>query len=227
MPANASLSNLALILAHRLRGLVLGIEGYTDLLIDSLHDREQRDLALRILESTVQIERVLADLQRYGRPVIPVPYRVRLRDVIEHLFVALDEQDLERVQFELQGLGELELVADPVLLRQALIVLLQNALEATRQGGSVTFRIVRDLSGESVRFEVHNEGWIDLERAEEVVFAPFFTTKAHNLGVGLTMARRIAEVHGGTLRLAVNSATEGTCFVLTLPSGVERRDDTG
>ncbi|WP_228350563.1 sensor histidine kinase [Rhodocaloribacter litoris] len=213
----ASLGHLALVLAHRLRGLVAGIEGYTDLLIDSLPTREQRDLAFRILESTVRIERILADLQRYSEPVEPVFSRVGLRDVLENLLAAVDEADLERIRFEVPPHGHLFFMADPVLLRQALLVLLQNALDATRSGGDVRFRVIPDPPNEVIRFEVHNDGRIDEEEAESKVFMPFFTTKAHNLGVGLCIGRRIAEAHGGRLELAANGAESGICFVLTLP----------
>ena len=63
-----------------------------------------------------------------------------------------------------------------------------------------------------------NDGAIELEEAEVHVFRPFFTTKANNLGVGLSLARRIVKAHGGSLLLAANSPEEGTCFSLTLPA---------
>lgn len=213
------LIDLAQVLAHRLRGLVASIEGFTDLLTDTLFTREQRELALRILEGATRIERILADLQRYGQPIDPVMLPLFVEDVTADLLAPLSDEDRERVTLQVDG--SVPLLADPYLLRQALLVLVQNALDATRHRGAVRITAGADLAGQEVVFAVWNDGHIDLPDAEERVFAPFFTTKAHNLGVGLPMAQRIARLHGGRVRLAHNDPVAGTCFTLTLPVGEE------
>jgi len=212
-----SLTHLAQVLAHRIRGLVTGIEGYTDLLIDSLAMREQRDLALRILESAMRIERVLADLQRYGREIAPVVRSLPVSAVLDALVAALEDDDLERIGFDVKEDADVQLRADPLLLRQALLILVQNAIDATRQGGAILFSTEGDHANQSFHFVIQNDGVIPFEDAATKVFSPFFTTKAHNLGVGLTLARRIARAHGGTLRLSANDPETGVRFVLTLP----------
>jgi two-component system sensor histidine kinase FlrB len=52
--------------------------------------------------------------------------------------------------------------------------------------------------------------------AQQQIFEPFFTTKARGTGLGLTVARRIVEEHGGTISIQ-SGATQGTCFVISLP----------
>jgi signal transduction histidine kinase len=94
-------------------------------------------------------------------------------------------------------------------------VLIQNGLDAAGPDGPVHVRIRTDE--DQVRFEIWNDGAIPLQHAEERVFIPFFTTKANNLGVGLSIARQIAHVHHGRLVLAHNAEPKGTCFTLTLP----------
>jgi signal transduction histidine kinase len=108
-------------------------------------------------------------------------------------------------------------MADPGLLRQALLALLQNAFDASPAGKQVVLRVLCDARRRAVCFNVWNEGVILLHDAETKVFEPFFTTKARNLGIGLPLARRIAETHGGSLYLAANDALQGTCFTLELP----------
>ncbi|WP_369407473.1 ATP-binding protein [Rhodothermus marinus] len=59
----------------------------------------------------------------------------------------------------------------------------------------------------------------------EQIFVPFFTTKAQNLGIGLPIARRIAEAHGGTVYLANNDPDAGICMALILPQDDEPATD--
>lgn len=210
------LTHLAQVLAHRLRSLVAGIEGYTDLLVDTLDSADQRELAMKILEGTTRIEGILADLQLYGASREPALLPLKWKDVMRDLLAPLAQNDAERISIIMdRETADLGLKADPFLLRQALLVLLQNALEATPDKSSVLVESIR--LGEQVCIHVRNGGTIDIEAAEEAVFVPFYTTKAHNLGVGLTMARRIAELHDGTLELTSNSLRDGTCFTLSLP----------
>lgn len=210
-----ALANLTQVLVHRIGGLVSGIGGYTGILLDTLGTREQRDLALRIFESVTRIEHVLTDLKQFSHPAAPVLRRLPVRQVIEETLDTLGDTEADRIRLDLHLKRDVQVNVDLVLIRQALLVLLQNALEASRQGVDLG---VREDQGQ-VRFLVRNEGTIEVERAEVRVFLPFFTTKAQNLGVGLYLARRIVEAHGGRLNLAANSPKEGTHFSMTLPLG--------
>jgi len=113
------------------------------------------------------------------------------------------------------------LMADSGLLRQVLLTLVQNAFEAAPTEKQVRLGIAYDEVTRTVRFNVWNKGFIDLDEAPYKVFEPFFTTKPHNLGIGLPVARRITEAHEGTLYLAANSPSQGTCFTLELPLATE------
>lgn len=214
----AALQELAHVLAHRLRGLVAGIEGYADLLTDLLATREQRECALRIVEGTVRIERVLAELQHYSRPVVPVVVPLAAGEVVQGALAMLDPADGARVEVAGGGPGDGPAFAgDPRLVRQALLVLLQNAIEAGRGRVGLEVTAEETARGGEVVFTVRNDGVIDEVDAAEQVFVPFYTTKAQNLGVGLAIARRIAAVHGGALGLVANSPGTGVAFALRLP----------
>ncbi|BBM71958.1 hypothetical protein RmaAA338_08230 [Rhodothermus marinus] len=220
--SDALLANLAQVLAHRLRGLITSIEGFTDLLADTLATPEQRELALRVFESTASIERILSELQWYSRPLHPMPGRRPLRTLLQELLVMLEENEAARVALDLRLSGRYQVRADVMLLRQALFMLLKNALEATGPAGVVQLRVLGEPR--SLRFEVWNEGWMPPEVAEQI-FVPFFTTKAQNLGIGLPIARRIAEAHGGTVYLANNDPDAGICMALILPQDDEPAAD--
>lgn len=207
----ARLGHLADVLAHRIRNLLAGIEGCTDLLAETLGDRDQRELALRILENTARIEGVLADLQRFSAPVALMPVPVTPRQIVERLLQTLDDAALDGLTLDLPD-ARPTLLADPALLHQALHLLVQNAREAAP---AVVVRVRVEAAPPRVAFDVWNTGALGAEAAAHV-FEPFYTTKTDNLGIGLWMARRIAEAHGGTLSLT--ATTPDTCFSLRLPT---------
>ncbi|MDX1531697.1 MAG: HAMP domain-containing sensor histidine kinase [Rhodothermales bacterium] len=185
-------ADLACVLAHRMRGPVAGIHGYADLLTDILVTDEQRDLALRIFECAAALERMLADLQRYGLDLQPVPSRVPLWPLLRDLAEACGGAEVEAAP-------DLAVEADPMLLKQLLLILLQNAHDAVEADASAGRVGIRALpGGRRVRIEVWNDGAVPAA-ARERLFEPFFTTKAQNLGLGLPIARRIARVHGTAL----------------------------
>ena len=90
LPDDERLGDFAQVLTHRIRNLLAGIEGFTDLLTDTLGSREQRELALRILESTARIAQRCAafDLTKdlgYRFPDFPVPEVHTSQSYLEHL----------------------------------------------------------------------------------------------------------------------------------------------
>lgn len=212
-----ALADLSVTLAHRLRSFVASIEGYTDLLADTLATAEQRELALRILEGAARIEHVLADLQLYGKPIEPLTIPLRIAEVSAEIERFLDETEVGLFRIETMVHEDDAVLADPGLLNQALLILTRNAFEATEYSGQVVLTVKPSDDPLFVQFDVWNPGEIDVADAAARVFVPFYTTKAQNLGIGLPVARRIAEAHGGTLCLAATSERDGTVFSLRVP----------
>jgi nitrogen fixation/metabolism regulation signal transduction histidine kinase len=108
------------------------------------------------------------------------------------------------VSFEMQVEPEtLEVTADADLLDQALINLLRNAFEALRgrEGATIVLSARRESSGRTVISVADNGPGIEPERRDKI-FAPFYTTKPQGSGVGLTLVRHIATVHGADVSLA-------------------------
>lgn len=209
-------------LSRQLRGLVNSIEGYTDLLGARLSTPEQRELSQRIFEGTARIEQVVRRLCYFSTPIQPVFQEVSLRHLIDSVHHAVGSASWQRVA--VHGLSDMpddeSLLVDPVLFRQAVQALVQNALDATAHDVRMTIAPVPDAH--QVRFAVWNEGAITLHHPHDVVFAPFFSTKDARLGMGLPLARRIAEAHGGSVTLEQSTEAAGTCFALTMP---HPRDD--
>ena len=126
---------------------------------------------------------------------------------------ATEDLAADRVTLDLEDAPE-QVRVDPARLARALHNLVENALQATPDGAKVTLRAERD--GDAVVFEVRDRGEGIAAGAEERIFEPFHTTRTKGTGLGLAVARRIAEQHGGTLTGA-NHPDGGAVFRLRFP----------
>jgi signal transduction histidine kinase len=115
--------------------------------------------------------------------------------------------------------GPATAVADSFQLKHAVLNLVLNALQATPAGGAVAI----DVRGREGRLEVvvRDTGEGIPEEALPRVFDVFFTTREGGTGLGLPIARRIAEAHGGTLVLRSRPGA-GTEAILGLPASPAR-----
>ncbi len=164
-----------------------------------------------------RLERLVNDFLLFARPLKPERAPVDVPALLESISQLVAEE-ARQLGAELQvdvAPGLTSLPTDEGLLRTALLNLVLNAIQA--QGGPG--RIALKASGDEGRvvIEVCDEGPGVPEDKREQIFQIFFTTKAGGTGLGLPIARRIAEVLGGTLAL-VGGDGRGACFRMSLPA---------
>jgi signal transduction histidine kinase len=110
--------------------------------------------------------------------------------------------------------GEAVVEGSLLELRQMLLNIFHNSVEAMPDGGRLTVRT--GVEGAMLRLSAEDTGCGMPEDVRERVFSPFFTTKREGSGLGLVIARRIANDHGGRLSFESKEG-EGTCFDVLLP----------
>jgi signal transduction histidine kinase len=110
------------------------------------------------------------------------------------------------------------IVGDPSQLAQAVTNVVLNAVEAMVRGGTLT--VTLRPSGNDILIVVKDTGPGIPENQRELVFNPFFTTKATGTGLGLSITHRIITRHGGVVHLD-SRTDEGTTVVLQLPARVQ------
>lgn len=174
-------------------------------------DASQLQRALQAIEHRSRgLAQFIADYARLARLPEPRVTRVRLASCLQRL-VALDE----RCPVCLVGKSPVEVLADPVLLEQALTNLLRNAVDASVET-SGTVSVDWQANEHEVVLSISDEGRGILN--PDNLFVPLFSTKKGGSGVGLVLARNIIEAHGGQLSLSNRPRGSGALARVRLPS---------
>jgi signal transduction histidine kinase len=221
----ASLGELAAGVAHEVRNPLGAIQLYSGLLRRELGEPgpalalvEKIDAGINAIECVVQDTLALAP--RGGGFE-----RRSLREIVEGACDACRATlDGCGVQVELhQETQEVEVPADGTSLQRVFVNLIANAAQASPRGGTVTVTLGTDRDGEGSA-SVADRGPGLSDDTVDKIFDPFFTTKENGTGLGLTIAHRLVEAHGGNLS-ARNRSGGGAEFVVVLPTSSSEKEE--
>jgi signal transduction histidine kinase len=210
---------LAAGLAHEINNPLGAIALFTQHALRSVEpDAVLADHLRTVQRNAEHCKRIVRDLLTYARQRPPERVPIDVSDVIAVAARTLQPQaDQSRVTLEVDATpGALRRIdGDPDQLRQVLINLGLNAIEAMPGGGALHF-VAREEAG-GVRIEVRDTGpGIPAEQRDRV-FSAFFTTKPEGTGLGLAVARDIVQAHQGEIALESDAAS-GTRFSIRLPA---------
>jgi signal transduction histidine kinase len=219
----AALGELSAVVAHEVRNPLAVIFNSLGSLLRILRPEGDARLLLdAIQEEADRLNRIVGDLLDFARPTEPSLRPTQLGAVIDEAVAAALSHAFAGVEVRRDVDPALPPVRlDPHLVRQALLNLVVNALQAMPRGGLLAVRARREDAFAVV--EVADSGPGVPAELRGRIFEPFFTTKATGTGLGLAVVRRIAEGHGGSVELA-SHPEEGACFVLRLPLAAPGQD---
>ncbi len=188
-----ALGGMASVMAHELRNPLTSLKGHAQLLVEDLEEPKRRAKAERVVKEAERLESLTTSLLDFVRDGPMERAAVTPQELVSR---ALEHLPADRVNLDLSAAPETLLVNEARLAR-ALHNLVDNALQATSGPGAVELRVGRD--GSAVLIEVRDHGPGIPSGAEAQIFEPFFTTRVRGTGLGLAVARRIAEQHAGSL----------------------------
>ncbi len=239
----ASLGEMAANVAHEVRNPLASIKTSVQMLLDDLSDEgeeatiEQSSRVGMAQESTTvmlkEVERldtIVRDMLLFAKPRQLHRSTCNLIELSDHVLQLMRTQCADsNVQIQRKYEAIPALWVDIGQIEQVLFNLYTNALQAMSEGGVLTIscRVIVELPIElRQQHSSEPQQWLELVVADtgvgissdglKRIFQPFFTTKAHGIGLGLPITRRLIEDHGGTLHVE-SQPGKGTTMTVRLP----------
>jgi signal transduction histidine kinase len=219
----AGLGELAASITHEIRNPLTVMMTSAEM-VELRHERGQiqlgtsRPLLTSIRDAGVRINNIIEGLRKYSRGDSGEIQRASLASIAEDTVMMTGFRVKQAdVRFGIGGeLVGKELNCNPVQVVQALVNLINNAVDAVTGKPEAWVQLDISHSSDNVSFRLTDSG-NGLNAEQQVhLFDAFYTTKASGTGLGLSMVQRIAQAHGGSIRY---DAVQGhTSFVLELPT---------
>lgn len=237
----ASLGTLAAGMAHEIKNPLVALKTFTQLLPEKYSDREFRENFSRLANQEVdRINYLVEQLLDFARPSLPSFRKTDICEILGNTLLLLRsklaEQNIE-VKEEIAK-RSLTIMADGDQLKQVLLNIIINALQAMEEKGVLAIKAGVRYATESGTVSARGEGlarrlhrlWsqdcvvIEISDTGKGIdpkdlphlFDPFFTTKESGAGLGLAIAHSIIEEHGGIIDVK-STLGEGTTFLITMP----------
>jgi signal transduction histidine kinase len=214
----AAVGQFAASLAHEIRNPLIAIridlQRVRQVLPEGTAERKTHE---RALEEIVRLDQTVTKTLRAARHAGVDRDTIDLREPVRAAAAAarpeLDAHDA-RLSLDLPDM-EVQMQGDGGALEQLFLNLIQNAAQSLARGGEVRVRV--SLDGRDIVASIADDGAGIPPDLLERVFDPLFTTRSEGTGLGLTIARRIAEAHGGSIAVESESGA-GTRLTVRLPS---------
>lgn len=215
----AAISRITGGVAHEIKNPLNAISLRLDLLRARLGAPEEELMAeIDILSNEVRrLDRVVKTFLDFSRPV-----DVKLTEV-DLVAIAREVADLTTPQARLAGIQvwfeateeSAPIRGDADMLKQAILNLVLNAIEALKNGGNLWLRVSRE--GNAVALNVSDDGPGIPPEVRDKVFQLYFTTKQRGSGIGLAMTFRAVQLHNGTINFSTEQG-RGTAFQMQFPA---------
>ncbi len=214
---NRTMTLLSSEIAHELKNPLASLKGLGALIAKDVEGRTAE--RVKVLRREVdRMQGILEEFLTFSRPLVPLSLDEHELSELARDVARLHEASAREraVNLTVDAPGPVSVHCDARKVRQVLINLVQNALDAAPHGSDITLSVRR--TDEGARVSVTDQGPGLPPEIEERVFEPFVTSKEHGSGIGLVVARSLARQHGGELTLGPGADRRGVIAVVSLPA---------
>ncbi|WP_019123294.1 transporter substrate-binding domain-containing protein [Brevibacillus massiliensis] len=216
-----SLGRLMLGIAHEIRNPLTSILAYTELLPKKFDNPEFRTFfALQVSSEITRLNSLVNDLLDYARPRKSEPSVFSVLEVVTSILQLFRQKINEKdIHIDLELDEKLEVIADKQQIKQVLMNIILNAIQAVENNGKL--KITGSCKGGVTVIEIADDGCGIAEEEFSKIFEPFYSNKANGTGLGLPISYQLVKENLGTIDV-ISTKESGTTMIVTLP-GPERR----
>ncbi len=213
----SALGELSAGLAHEIRNPLGSIEGAVQILgRQEVPEATRREFGRLAQEEVDRLKKLVSHFLEFARPLPPRRIPTEVTALLESVkALAAETAKMGRVQLRVEAPDGFPTASiDPEQIKQVLLNLVINAIQAMPRGGEVVLKATK--VADSLALEIRDEGvGIEVQNLERI-FDPFFTMRPGGTGLGLSIAYQIVNQHGGELAARKNP-DRGMTFTVTLP----------
>ncbi len=204
--------------AHEIRNPLAVIHGFISLMNQSLSDEEKKRFYLPLLMKELErINYIIEEMLLLSKPGTPVMKKVSMQEIINELLPLITHSskftEKDKLIFDVK-LQPYILKVDEKQIKQVLHNLIRNSMEAMDGEGVIT--IYSQVHEDSYCLYIEDTGKGIPLHMQQSLYQPFSTSKDSGTGLGLPIAQRILESHGGQIKL-LSTSSRGTVFVIKFP----------
>ncbi len=220
-----AMGEMSVRIAHDLRNPLGSIELFASILKKEINgDRDKADLLDHISLGIKSMDRLISNLLFFTRPQKPVFRKTNINKVVEDsiLFSShlINGNNIE-VNKNLLTNG-MEIFCDEELMKQVLLNMILNAVQAMPEGGKLSIVLERRDDKGEIRLSVADTGGGIRREYMDKIFDPFFTTRERGTGLGLAIVHNIVQAHEGTIEVE-SYPNRGSRFTIRIPSARRQR----
>ncbi len=214
----ASLGRLSAGIAHEIRNPLGSIQGAVEILGQNIKEGDPKSEFAQIAREEVsRLEKLTGEILQFSKPAPPKRLPVKWHEIIDAAArLVADQANRQGVKISSRvDSSDTSILVDPEQVKQVLINILINAIQAQPDGGSITIRQYIE-ENESIVFVQDSGSGIGPDQLDSV-FDPFFTSKRQGTGLGLSISYQLVRNNGG--RIWVKSEPgRGACFYIGFPT---------
>lgn len=219
----AALTTLSAGVAHEIKNPLASIDIHIQLLskeVAKLDEESAKNMRNLIMIVKEEIERLNSIVQDFLFAVRPMNLNLSLENVNDIVKELLRFLQYELMEADIEAVLELDenipqVLVDPKYLKQALLNIIKNAIEAIHDGGEIRIKTEQNTDGDVVIHIIDNGEGIP-ENIIGKIYEPYFTTRKFGTGLGLVIVYKIIKELGGDIQVK-SKLGEGTRFSVTLP----------
>ncbi|MBB6670767.1 ATP-binding protein [Cohnella nanjingensis] len=208
-------SRLASSVAHEIRSPLTVVKGFLQLAKGNLEGKN-KDYIENSLTELTRAEYVINDFLNYAKPQLEKMETISVTETLDQISQTVSSlASLHNVNVVIDANEKLWIRADQLKIKQALVNILKNAIEASTKGGTVLLKAYRESDNIHIQICDEGEGMTTGELTR--LGTPFYSTKNNGTGLGLMVAFRIIQATGGHLEYKSEKG-KGTNAVVMLPT---------